>query len=66
MNEQQTIPLKTPDTEIVGIAGDAVIWAGDLLVTPSLALRNHSPTGFAWGHGDSGPAQLAPALSHRR
>ena len=27
-----------------------------------LALRNHSPTGFAWGYGGSGPAQLALAL----
>jgi hypothetical protein len=27
-----------------------------------LAIRNHSPTGFAWGYGGSGPAQLALAL----
>ena len=66
MNEHQTIPLKTPDTEIVGTAGGTVTWAGDLPVAPSPALRNHSPTGFAWGHGGSGSAQLAPALSHRR
>ncbi len=25
-------------------------------------VRNHSPTGFAWGYGGSGPAQLALAL----
>lgn len=25
----------------------------------SLRLRNHSPTGFNWGYGGSGPAQLA-------
>jgi hypothetical protein len=24
--------------------------------------QNHSPTGFAWGYGGSGPAQLAWAL----
>lgn len=31
---------------------------------PALSLRvfNHSPTGFAWGYGGSGPAQLALAL----
>ena len=29
---------------------------------PSLALRRHSPTGFEWGYGGSGPAQLALAL----
>ena len=66
MREHQTIPLKTPDAEIVGTAGGTVTWAGDLLVTPSLALRNHSPTGFAWGHGGSDPAQLALTLSHCR
>jgi hypothetical protein len=33
-------------------------------VTPqkSLALRGHSPTGFEWGYGGSGPAQLALAI----
>jgi hypothetical protein len=25
-------------------------------------LRNHSPTGFAWGYGGSGPGQLALAI----
>lgn len=28
----------------------------------SLKIRNHSPTGFEWGYGGSGPAQLALAL----
>ena len=27
-----------------------------------LDVRNHSPTGFAWGYSGSGPAQLALAL----
>ena len=27
-----------------------------------LDLRNHSPTGFAWGYGGSGPSQLALAI----
>jgi hypothetical protein len=26
---------------------------------PQLHLRNHSPTGFDWGYGGSGPAQLS-------
>jgi hypothetical protein len=30
---------------------------------PRFDLRNHSPTGFAWGYGGSGPAQLALALA---
>lgn len=29
---------------------------------PSQRLRNHSPDGFNWGYGGSGPAQLALAL----
>ncbi len=29
---------------------------------PSLAVRNHSPDGFAWAYGGSGPAQLALAI----
>ncbi len=29
---------------------------------PSLAVRNHSPDGFAWGYAGSGPAQLALAI----
>ena len=28
----------------------------------SLAVRNHSPTGSAWGYGGSGSAQLALAI----
>lgn len=29
---------------------------------PSQALRNHSPDGFEWGYGGSGPSQLALAI----
>ena len=29
---------------------------------PSQELWNHSPTGFMWGYGGSGPAQLALAI----
>lgn len=29
---------------------------------PRRDLRNHSPSGFGWGYGGSGPAQLALAL----
>ena len=31
-------------------------------LAPRLDLRNHSPTGFAWGYGGSGPSQLALAI----
>jgi hypothetical protein len=36
--------------------------AGTRALDPRLDLRNHSPTGFAWGYGGSGPSQLALAL----
>jgi len=31
-------------------------------LNPRHDIRNHSPDGFAWGYGGSGPAQLALAL----
>lgn len=49
--------------KIEGHAGGAVFVDGQALDPgPSLAMRNHSPTGFAWGYEGSGPAQLALAL----
>lgn len=33
-----------------------------LELDPRFDLRNHSPDGFAWGYGGSGPAQLALAI----
>ncbi len=33
-----------------------------LPLQPSLDLFNHSPDGFEWGYGGSGPAQLALAI----
>ena len=40
------------------------VWIDDreLLPERSLQVRNHSPTGFSWGYGGSGPAQMALAL----
>lgn len=31
-------------------------------IDPRYDLANHSPTGFCWGYGGSGPAQLALAI----
>jgi hypothetical protein len=43
--------------------GSAVIVTVDgLPLDPRLDLCSHSPTGFEWGYGGSGPAQLALAL----
>ena len=41
---------------LVTVAGAPLDWRS------SLAVRNHSPTGPAWGYGGSGPAQLALAI----
>lgn len=40
------------------------VWIDKVLLSPakSQAVHNHSPDGFAWGYGGSGPAQLALAL----
>ena len=46
-----------------GWLGGVVTWAGNPLdLAPPLALRNHGPTGFSWGYGDSGPARLVRAI----
>jgi len=31
-------------------------------LNPQFKIRNHSPDGFNWGYGGSGPAQLALAI----
>lgn len=38
------------------------LYGKELDPTPSQNLFNHSPDGFAWGYGGSGPAQLALAI----
>jgi hypothetical protein len=45
-------------------SGESVVTVDDqtLPLSPSLKLMNHSPTGFSWGYGGSGPAQLALAI----
>ena len=35
---------------------------GEYLLPLRLDIENHSPTGFEWGYGGSGPAQLAVAI----
>lgn len=58
--------------EIVVLEGERIpyattaVWVHDERdvreLDPRLDLVNHSPTGFEWGYGGSGPAQLALAL----
>ena len=42
--------------------GTAHVNADSRPLDPRLDLSNHSPTGFEWGYGGSGPAQLALAI----
>lgn len=37
--------------------------SGGRELDPRFDLRNHSPMGFEWGYGGSGPTQLALALA---
>lgn len=43
---------------------DREVWLDDewLDPGPSQKIHNHSPDGFNWGYGGSGPAQLALAI----
>lgn len=42
--------------------GRARVTVNGVALRVRLDLRNHSPDGFEWGYGGSGPAQLALAL----
>jgi len=65
---EQTLPRRDRDVVYVGYRqrGRAIVekLPGQEQLTPerSLELANHSPSGFEWGYGGSGPAQLALAL----
>ena len=42
--------------------GNTEVTVNGLPLNPRLDLWDHSPTGFEWGYGGSGPAQLALAM----
>lgn len=52
------IDIETRDFHVYRVSDDA----RPIALNPRLDLRNHSPTGFSWGYGGSGPAQLALAI----
>jgi hypothetical protein len=56
--------IGTPHRE--SVSGQSLVTVCDGQKSKPLPLRldlfNHSPTGFSWGYGGSGPAQLAVAL----
>jgi hypothetical protein len=49
---------------LTGIANTRTVYLDDKFLDPkpSQAFYNHSPDGFNWGYGGSGPAQLALAI----
>ena len=65
---EQTRPRSDRNVVYVGYRqrGRAIVEKrpGEERLTPerSLELASHSPSGFEWGYGGSGPAQLALAL----
>jgi len=52
----ETVVMKT-EVDILGY-----FYVGELKPDASQDIWNHSPGGFEWGYGGSGPAQLALAL----
>ena len=48
--------------EPMALAGRQHMRTRELKPDKSLKVRNHSPSGFEWGYGGSGPAQLALAI----
>lgn len=55
--------MGTPHTEgTTGQIVHVIDVRGARLLPPRTDLANHSPDGFNWGYGGSGPAQLALAL----
>lgn len=52
---------RTPEGCTVEVL-DSSLPGGGYLRDPRHDLRNHSPDGYNWGYGGSGPAQLALAL----
>jgi len=51
-------------SEITGLRSTGTVFIDGVELSParSQAVYNHSPDGFNWGYGGSGPAQLALAL----
>ena len=50
--------------KVRGVAATREVYLNGKLLKPSKSqrVRNHSPDGFNWGYGGSGPAQLALAI----
>ena len=56
---------RMPDIlKLKGKLATGQVWANGKPLSPERSLKvfNHSPSGFSWGYGGSGPAQLALAI----
>lgn len=64
MTISQLTKVECIQEHVHGDYDKAIILVNGDRLTPeaSLAVRNHSPGGFAWGYEGSGPAQLALAI----
>ncbi len=59
--------METTRHHLVGRGWDRRVWLDEyeLFPGPSQQVYNHSPDGFGWGYGGSGPSQLALAVCLR-
>lgn len=50
--------------KLKGVMSSRTVWLDGVQLSPrrSQEIYNHSPDGFNWGYGGSGPAQLALAI----
>lgn len=53
---------KVNEYEGMRLPGGTLVRVNGQELSPRYDLRQHSPTGFEWGYGGSGPAQLALAI----
>lgn len=61
---QQTIDNLPTSIKLDGSYEEREIYLNGKYLNPTLSkkMRNHSPDGFNWGYGGSGPAQLSLAI----
>jgi hypothetical protein len=64
MTQQEFLNALPAAVEISGFIDTRVVYVDGKELKPdeSQKIRNHSPDGFNWGYGGSGPAQFALAL----
>ncbi len=62
MSQVEKAYLGSPPNDVFVVLRSNGKKVGRTTLKPRFDLRRHSPSGFAWGYGGSGPAQLALAL----